>query len=54
MPHTGRARDELRPGIRTRPFKSVIVAFEIVGNYVLILRVLHGACDLKHVFKPEP
>ena len=45
FPRSGRARDDIRPGLRMKPFRSVLVAYEIREDAVHVLRILHAARD---------
>jgi toxin ParE1/3/4 len=50
----GRPRDELRPGLRSAPYKPYIVFFSYHDDEAVeIVRVLHGARDLTEVFERE-
>jgi toxin ParE1/3/4 len=43
FPEQGRARPELRPNIRILPYgRSVVIAYQIVGNTIEIVRVFYG------------
>lgn len=46
MPSMGRARDELRPGVRSWPAKSWVVFYRVTPDNVEIIRVLHGRQDV--------
>ena len=45
-PHTGRARSDLRPDLRSFPYGSYIILYRIVGNGIEIVRVVHAARNL--------
>lgn len=52
QPHMGRPRDEdLRPGIRTFPIGEFIIVYRVVGDDVLILRVLRSSRDIEHLLR---
>ena len=51
LPFAGRARDDLRPGMRVRFFKSIVVAYEIGDGRVRLLRILHTARDYERILK---
>jgi toxin ParE1/3/4 len=47
-PNIGRSRDQdLRPGLRSFSVGAFVIIYRIQGTQVLILRVLHGARDLR-------
>ena len=50
-PHAGRRRPELRPRIRSFPVGSYIIFYRPIRRGVELVRVLHGARDLRRVFK---
>lgn len=50
QPHMGRARDELRRGIRSFPVGSYVIYYRDTPKLVEIARVLHGALDLEGLF----
>jgi toxin ParE1/3/4 len=53
-PERGTRRDDLRPGLRTTPFRRrVTVAFHITVTTVTIDRILYGGRDLKQFFDEE-
>jgi toxin ParE1/3/4 len=45
-PHAGRARDDLRPGIRGLPVGEYIVLYRVEGADAVIVRVVRGSRDL--------
>jgi toxin ParE1/3/4 len=45
-PHLGRARDDLRPGLRSYPAGEYVIIYTIAGADMIILRVLHGRRDI--------
>ncbi|HJU19333.1 MAG TPA: type II toxin-antitoxin system RelE/ParE family toxin [Stellaceae bacterium] len=45
-PRLGRARDDLRPGLRSYPAGEYVIIYVIDGADVVILRVLHGRRDI--------
>ncbi len=58
FPHAGRARDDIRPGMRTVTFKKrTLVAYEVdesSGEMVVnILGVFHGGQDWEAVLRDE-
>ena len=42
FPRLGRARNELRRGLRSYPVGDYVIFYRIVGTSVVIQRVLHG------------
>lgn len=46
FPLTGRARDDIRPGLRSSAVKPYVILFRPAGDTVQILRILHGARDI--------
>lgn len=46
FPHRGRARDDIRPGLRTIGFRRrAIVAFAVTNREVLIVGIFYGGQD---------
>jgi toxin ParE1/3/4 len=45
-PRAGRARDDLRPGIRGFPVGEYVVLYRVAGKDVVIVRVARGSRDL--------
>ena len=46
-PQMGPARDDIRPGMRIIPAGNYLIFYRLAGGDVDIVRVLHGARDLK-------
>jgi toxin ParE1/3/4 len=47
FPERGTDRDEIRPGLRTIGFeRRATIIFQVVGQEVLIVRVLYGGRDI--------
>jgi len=44
-PRAARERDEISPPVRLHPFAVHVVVYRIVGDEVLVVRVLHGRQD---------
>ena len=44
-PMIGRVRDEVRPPIRLFPYEAHHVFYDVVGDTVVIQRLLHGSAD---------
>lgn len=49
-PRAGRARDDLRPGIRVFPVGDYLVLYREAGPDVVIVRVLHGSRDVEALY----
>ena len=49
-PLAGRARDELRPGLRSFPVHSYVIIYRPVENGIELVRVLHGQRDIEQLF----
>ena len=49
-PRAGRARDDLRPGMRAFPVGDYLVLYREAGTEVVIVRVVHGSRDLDALF----
>ncbi len=52
--HMGRARNELRPGLRSHPYKSYVIFFRYAGNVLEIVNVIEGHRDIPALFGQEP
>lgn len=46
-PRAGRARDDLRPGMRVFPVGEYLLIYRQAGPDVVIVRVLHGSRDVE-------
>lgn len=49
-PNIGRARDNLRSGLRSFPAGEYVIIYRIEGNDVLVLRVLRGSRNIEALF----
>ena len=50
FPYRGRARDDIRPGLRTIGFRRrVVIAFAVFGQTVAIIGVFYGGRDYESV-----
>lgn len=47
--HAGVSREWLSPGLRLTVIGSYVVYFRVIGDETIILRVLHGACDVASI-----
>lgn len=52
-PHAGRARPELRQGVRSFPVRPVVVFYLPQAHGIEVVRVLHGARDVGPDFFEE-
>jgi toxin ParE1/3/4 len=52
QPGLGAPCDELRPGMRYMTCKNYVIFFHSTNSDVEILRIVHGARDLKTLFNP--
>ena len=46
FPGMGRARDDLRPGLRSFVHRPYVIFFHVVDRTIEIVRVLHGSRDI--------
>ena len=51
QPMIGEPREEVRPHLRSFSVGNYVIYYQIVGNRVVIVRVLHGARDLGKLFE---
>ena len=52
-PGLGPERPELAPGMRSFPVGKYLLFYRPLDKGIELLRVLHGARDLKRIFKPK-
>ena len=50
-PHGGPSRPELRPRLRSFPVGSYVLFYRPIRGGIELVRVLHGARDMRKVFK---
>lgn len=50
FPAVGRAREDIRPGLRTFPVRQHLILYRVHSDTVRILRVLHARRDLQSGF----
>ncbi len=50
----GRARPELRPDIRSFPYKGYVIFFRYVGERFEVVNIVEGHRDIEALFDPEP
>ena len=53
QPRLGRARDQLRAGLRSFLAEGYVIFYRIDHENVVILRVLHSRRDIEAVFSPD-
>lgn len=53
-PHVGRLRPELKPGLRTLPFRLYLIVYCEREDMVEIVRVLHGMRDTHRAIAEPP
>jgi toxin ParE1/3/4 len=51
MPNLGQARPELASGVRSLPFGKYLIIYRLVIDGIEVVRVLHGARDLRRIFR---
>jgi toxin ParE1/3/4 len=49
-PYMGRARHDLREGLRSHLVGNYLIFYRIIENDVLVLRILHGRRDIGSLF----
>jgi toxin ParE1/3/4 len=53
-PEQGRARPDLRPGLRVIPYgRSVVIAYQVVGDTIEILRIFYGGQDYETIMSGD-
>ena len=50
FPELGRQRNELVRHLRSVAVKNYVIFYQLTDKYVEIVRVLHGARDIKRIF----
>jgi toxin ParE1/3/4 len=53
-PFAGRARDEVRPGLRSITARPYVIFYRMRGDVAEIVRILHGRRDLDDIFAEDP
>jgi len=51
FPHAGRRRPELRPRLRSFAVGSYIIFYRPIRGGMELIRVLHGARDVRRIFR---
>jgi toxin ParE1/3/4 len=49
QPRVGRSREELLPDLRSIAYKNYIIFYRINGEYIEMVRILHGARDIDSI-----
>ena len=49
FPYLGRARHDLRPGLRSHPAGEYVIIYTVDGAEAVVLHVLHGRRDIEGV-----
>ena len=49
----GRARDQLRPDLRSHPHKAYIIFFRYIGDVMDVVNILEGHRDIEAFFDDE-
>jgi len=50
-PRLGRARDELRPGLRSFPVRRFLIFYRPLPDGIQVVRVVHGARNIEALFR---
>ncbi|MCI0491204.1 MAG: type II toxin-antitoxin system RelE/ParE family toxin [Blastocatellia bacterium] len=53
LPQIGRSREELAAGLRSFPVARHLIFYRIIDDGVEIVRILHGAQNIKRIFASE-
>jgi toxin ParE1/3/4 len=51
MPDSGRAREDLAPGLRSAVVEPYLIFYKTDGDQIQIIRVLHGRRDIRAIFR---
>ncbi|MFN8541644.1 MAG: type II toxin-antitoxin system RelE/ParE family toxin [Thermomicrobiales bacterium] len=54
LPASGRARDELRPGLRSFPVGRHVIYYTISRRSLRIIRILHSRMDARRALSQQP
>jgi toxin ParE1/3/4 len=54
QPFAGRARDAVRPGLRSITARSYVIFYRMRDDVGEIVRILHGRRDLDDIFAEDP
>jgi toxin ParE1/3/4 len=50
QPLLGEVRDELRPGVRSFVVGKYVIYYQVAGNRIRVVRILHGYRDVNALF----
>lgn len=50
-PFIGAPREEFAPGLRSSPVGNYVVFYQPISNGIEVIRVLHGARNLRRIFR---
>jgi len=50
FPKLGRARNDLRPGLRSAAVSPYVLFFHEIGDTIDVIRILHGKRDMESIF----
>lgn len=54
LPHRGTPRDDVRPGLRTTPYKRrTVISYTVEADRVWIIGVFHGGEDYESALQPD-
>jgi toxin ParE1/3/4 len=53
FPQMGRARDEIRPGLRSVAVEKYLIFHQITASAVEVVRILHGSRDVERILREE-
>ncbi len=54
LPHRGTPRDDIRPGLRTTPYKRrTVIAYTVDAGQVSVIGVFHGGRDYESELQPD-
>ncbi len=54
LPQRGTSREDIRPGLRTAGFeRRVTIAFQVMADSVIVLRILYGGRDSDKLITPD-
>jgi toxin ParE1/3/4 len=53
-PEQGRARPDLRPGLRVIPYgRSVVITYRVTGDMIEVLRIFYGGQDYETIMSGD-
>lgn len=51
FPRVGRSREDILTGLRTLPFRSALIVYQVSDNSIRLLRILHQQRDIESILK---